>query len=301
MMDYLLKHRNINVAEFRIDKETNNVDYVNILDEKFSPVNIKASEGGKLVSFNNWLINRCIPNSRDGVERLKREYKVNDLKIIMLALYGLSLSDHYWVDREPFNKKWENVNLFDNLNFKYTPYFAEKHGKEWVSLCKCIADKNVELVSADDICKRYGIEKSYEAFVKLGEEKECSDFKNDINTIIIADFLIENTDRHWNNFGILRDGETGKWIGTIPLFDNGYSLWNNDFIDINKASSCLSFEETNIDCLKYVNINSYIKNVPDMIDIFDRAFNKYENSERKNALRGVIKIKQKEIEKSLKS
>jgi len=32
MLEYVLKHRNIDVAEFRIDIETENVDYVNIHD-----------------------------------------------------------------------------------------------------------------------------------------------------------------------------------------------------------------------------------------------------------------------------
>ena len=51
MTEYVLKYRDIDVAEFRIDEQSKNVDYLNILDEDFSPVNNKASEGGKLVSL----------------------------------------------------------------------------------------------------------------------------------------------------------------------------------------------------------------------------------------------------------
>ena len=113
-MEYVLKYRDSDIAEFRIDEQTKNVDYLNILNDSFSPVNSKASEGGKLVSFNGWLVNRCIPNSRDGIDRLKAKYKVNDTRDIMLAQYGLSLSDHYWIDRKPFNYKWDNINLYEN-------------------------------------------------------------------------------------------------------------------------------------------------------------------------------------------
>ena len=374
MNEYILKHRNTEVAEFRIDNETENVDYVNILDNKFSPVNKKASEGGKIVSFNNWLINRCIPNSREGIERLKKEYKINDLKTIMIAKYGLSLSDHFWIDRKPFNKNWESLNLFDNrysdiigrllfdsrlkivgdiksdifdpnattggklkkywkfnennnksylvkggsgerrqepfneyfasllldtLKFNYTPYSIEKIETEWVSICPCIADKNIEMVSADDLRRKYGIGKNYESLCKLANEESCLALKDQLNMMIITDYLIENTDRHWNNFGILRNGETGTWIGAIPLFDNGYSLWNNDFVDINKPSSCLSFDETNEDCMRYVNIRNYISDMPNMAEIFDNAFEKYENIERKNDIRKAIKIKQQEAERKI--
>jgi len=369
--EYVLKHRDTDVAEFRIDKETGNADYVNILDNKFSPVNINASKGGKLVSFNSWLINRCIPGSRDGVARLKKEYSITDLKTIMLLKYGLSLSDHYWIDRKPFDKKWESINLFENrysdvigkilfdphfklvtdikdgifdpnastggklkkywkysendktsylikggsgerkqepfneyfasllfeaLNFEFTPYSIEKHETEWVSVCQCIANNETEMVSADDLRRKYGIGKTYDSLIQLGKENECSGFTDQINMMIIADYLIENTDRHWNNFGILRDGKTGAWLGTIPLFDNGYSLWNNDFIDINKTSPSLSFEDTNEDCLKYVNISNFIKKMPQMTDIFDRAFEKYANDERKNDIREASKTKQREVE-----
>lgn len=40
----------------------------------------------------------------------------------------------------------------------------------------------------------------------------------------ILDFLIMNDDRHLNNFGIIRDVNTLKWIGVAPIFDNGQSL-----------------------------------------------------------------------------
>ena len=40
----------------------------------------------------------------------------------------------------------------------------------------------------------------------------------------LTDFLISNTDRHLNNYGILRDSNTLKAIGFAPIFDNGNSM-----------------------------------------------------------------------------
>ena len=48
-----------------------------------------------------------------------------------------------------------------------------------------------------------------------------------------------------------------------------------------------------------VDIKSYIKHMPNMVDIFDKAFEKYENAERKDAIRKALKIKQIEVEKRL--
>jgi hypothetical protein len=365
---YILKHKNIDVLEFCLDKETQNVDYVKILDDKFSPLNPKASEGGKIVSFNGWLVNRSIPNSREGVERLKKYYKIDDLKQIMLSQYGLSLSDHYWIDRKPFNNKWENINLFENkyndvigrmlfdskfkiveeiedynpnvstggklkkywefdkdeyisylikgssgpyyqepfneyfcsllshnLNFKHTSYTIEKRNGEWVSKCKCIADTEIEMVDAEDLRRKYGINRTYEGLIMLAAQMSFMELKDGLHEMIILDYITENTDRHWNNFGILRNGNTGLWVGVIPIYDNGYTLWNNDFVSIEIPSSCLSFAETNDDCLKYVNISDYIRKSPDMLNIFNTAFESYENIERKKSLKYGISIKQQEI------
>lgn len=48
-----------------------------------------------------------------------------------------------------------------------------------------------------------------------------------INDMIVFDYIIENTDRHFNNFGFMIDNNTRKIIKIAPLFDHGMSLhWN---------------------------------------------------------------------------
>ena len=45
--------------------------------------------------------------------------------------------------------------------------------------------------------------------------------------MIVLDFLIGNEDRHFNNFGLIRNAVTLEWIGVAPIFDCGTSLWYN--------------------------------------------------------------------------
>lgn len=45
--------------------------------------------------------------------------------------------------------------------------------------------------------------------------------------MIVTDYLIANEDRHFNNFGLLRNADTLEWIGAAPIFDSGTSLWYN--------------------------------------------------------------------------
>ena len=232
--EYVLKHLDTPVIEFRIDPQDNNVDYVKILDNTFSPVNETSSEGSKIVSLNNWLINRCLPNSRDGLERLKKEYGIRDIREVVLAQFGLSLSDHYWIDKKPYDKTWKDVNLFENE-------YSEIIGS-------ILFDKKIKIVKG----------------IKIYE---------------------------------YRNPDTTTWIGVIPIFDNGYSLWNNDFIDPNKSSKSLSFADYNDDCLKLVDTAKYLEKIQDMLCLFEQAFENYENNERKNQLKQGIISKQTEIAK----
>ena len=41
---------------------------------------------------------------------------------------------------------------------------------------------------------------------------------------LLVDWLMRNTDRHYNNFGLIRDVETLQ-VRPAPLFDTGASLW----------------------------------------------------------------------------
>ena len=374
---YILKHQDIDVAEFNIDILSNRINYFKIFNNDFSPVNGKENEISQAISFNGWLSDRCIPNSRDGVERLINKYKINDMKQIMLYMHGLSLSDHFWIEKHPFNNKWKDINLFENryddlmanllfdkkmkivddldfngrinpvfttggklkkvwrynkdnnksylikggskkdyqepfneylahlllkeLGFEHTPYHIEKINDEYVSVCPCISDIKTEMISGVDLIRKYAIEKSYNGFLNIGIENGCINFKDEINKMIICDYLIDNIDRHWNNFGIVRDAESGKWKALTPIFDNGYSLWNNDFVDVKLVSESMSFADSNEECLKLTNINDYIKILPDMLKIFDEAFYRYENIERKTELRNGLKERIKEIEKTIEN
>lgn len=54
--------------------------------------------------------------------------------------------------------------------------------------------------------------------------------------MLVFDAVIYNEDRHFGNFGVLRDNHTGKVTGAAPVFDNGMSLFNfampEDFKDL---------------------------------------------------------------------
>ena len=42
--------------------------------------------------------------------------------------------------------------------------------------------------------------------------------------MIALDFILANEDRHFGNFGVLRDAKTLEWLGFAPVYDSGSSL-----------------------------------------------------------------------------
>lgn len=52
------------------------------------------------------------------------------------------------------------------------------------------------------------------------------DFYDDLCSMLVFDAVIYNEDRHFGNFGVLRDNHTGEIIKPAPIFDNGLSLFN---------------------------------------------------------------------------
>ena len=68
--------------------------------------------------------------------------------------------------------------------------------------------------------------------------------------MILFDAICINTDRHFGNFGLLRDNHSGNYTDFAPIFDNGESLLSKTmpdiFIDKSKFKEYIQREEVNI-------------------------------------------------------
>ena len=79
---------------------------------------------------------------------------------------------------------------------------------------------------------------------------------------ILTDFVLTNTDRHLNNFGVLRDSRTLQFVRMAPIFDSGNAMfWDaprlperNDCTEI----SVNSFRKTEMELLKLVTDRSRV-------------------------------------------
>ncbi len=114
------------------------------------------------------------------------------------------------------------------------------------SICKCsyFTGENIELIPAFEVTGGYDPFSDYDGKTELekfidictcyGLEREY--VQSFIDYMLMTDFVITNSDRHWYNFGILRDAETLRFISMAPLYDNGNSMFYDMYSVMNRAS-----------------------------------------------------------------
>lgn len=98
------------------------------------------------------------------------------------------------------------------------------------SVCEDFIDADTELVNAVSInrsMKRRSQYSAYEHFMMACDELGIPGMKEYIDYILVFDFLMANTDRHFGNLGAIRNVNTLEWVGPAPVFDSGTSLWHD--------------------------------------------------------------------------
>lgn len=137
---------------------------------------------------------------------------------------------------QPFHEVLASM-ICDRLGFNHVPYTLDVYRDTVVSKCPCFINKDTELITAHQIrndMKRHDNTDDYEEYIKKLEENGIPNAREKIENMYILDFIIMNEDRHLNNFGIIRDVNTLKWLDVAPIFDNGMAL-NIPYYDENEV------------------------------------------------------------------
>lgn len=105
------------------------------------------------------------------------------------------------------------------------------------STCELFTSKDYSYIPIGFIIKTGGIK-------RVGEFFEQLDMSNEFANMIIFDALIYNPDRHFGNFGVLKNNHTGKYEKFAPIFDNGAGLFSNvlekDITDITTLNNYIN-------------------------------------------------------------
>lgn len=135
-------------------------------------------------------------------------------------------------NQEPFNELIA-TKLYERLLNKdeYVEYSVIFDDDKAISKCKNFITKDTELIPAWKINEYYEFlddEDKYTHYIRCLNNLGIKDAETLTDKMIVCDYIIANKDRHFNNFGVIRDVNTLKFIGVAPLFDNGCSLWYDE-------------------------------------------------------------------------
>ncbi|MBP0955583.1 MAG: HipA domain-containing protein [Oscillospiraceae bacterium] len=191
---------------------------VNFFDNDFSDDMGDVLFGSSVKSVN---FNYSSPdNTSDG--NLQKRWKIADGKRCLMK------SGTSPFRQEPFNEVIASL-ILERLGIEHIPYTLAWMDDKPYSVCNNFVTKTSELISAARVMQirpKANDENGYLHLVNI-----CKSFGIDIvpmlDRMIVFDYIIANEDRHYGNFGLLRDPETLEWIGAAPIFDNGTSLWHD--------------------------------------------------------------------------
>jgi len=308
---FRLMNRDYPVLEFEYDLESHVVTRIGaITDAAHAPLGL-FDERGRVSKreLNYWWRHRAIPASREQVDRLLENLRLDSTLELAEHNFGLSLSDRYWIDDIDSPQHWEDINFFDNdfsddlgiltlgqdssttmerpdyarvnltspnstvggdLRKKwkiidgkrvlvksgvgafnqepynevvatelhrrllepgtYTEYRLLIEDRRVYSACDNILRDDEELVSAYDLIRRRkqrNSESDLMFYVRCCEDLGIRDVMDGLARMFACDYVLANRDRHWRNFGVMRDVETLRGTRLAPIFDTGSCLWSD--------------------------------------------------------------------------
>lgn len=332
---FVLKHKDLDVAMVQADLVTGAIEYVldvYLLEEL--PLGYNESDSQLI----DWWKSRAIPDSRRGIQQVLNYVGEKTNLSLMLSAYGLSLTDHYWL--QPIGKElyWRELNFYENefsdelgslltdsdkididaniSKFSPSSSVIGEMKKKWViegdvrhlmkvnandfgqqsvneiiacrlherlgwdnyvvyklgttrvdgievpcSFCPLFTSTEYELVSAYQLIKNHKVPNDssvYEALIRQAviNGLEEAVIRRQLEYTILTDFILTNTDRHFNNFGFLYGPVQHKLIGMAPIFDTGNSLfYNKEFIPSGRGLldiQVTSFLQKEVELLRFI-------------------------------------------------
>ena len=159
--------------------------------------------------------------------------------------------------QQPFNEVIA-TKIMERLDIPHVPYTLVWNKEAPYSVCEDFVDENTELIPAWRVMmtqKKNNSTSVYQHFVNCCGALGVADVVPFLDRMITLDYIIANEDRHFNNFGLIRNAETLEWIGMAPIYDSGSSLGYDKLpgqMKFEKDVGCKPFKNHHIEQLQLV-------------------------------------------------
>lgn len=236
-------------------------------------------------------------NTSDG--NLKKRWKVIDGKRCLVK--GGSNPFR----QQPFNEVVAD-GIMERLNIPHVPYTVMWNNGAPYSVCEDFVTENTELIPAWRILKTQKKDNNtsvYQHFVNCCEALGIKGAVPFLDRMIVLDYIIANEDRHFNNFGVIRNAETLEWLGFAPIYDSGSSLGYDKMpaqMRSEKEVVCKPFKNHHAEQLKLVSDFSWIdfNNLSDIGELITNVLSAdgAKDYMDENRIRAIIGATQRRIE-----
>ena len=192
--------------------------------------------------------------------------------------------------------------------FNFVKYYIIREGNENYSVCPDFVTPDTEYIPAIHVYRAGEPDidtGGYQHLMNMCTKLGISDIQPMMDYMLSIDYLMGNEDRHFGNFGFIRNVETLEYQGMAPIFDTGSSLYYKSFdedirldADIGVKPFALSQEQQLYYVSSFRDIDiSAIKDFPDEMREIFREFGSHMSERRIGRLCKVMgeRIKQLEI------
>jgi len=131
--------------------------------------------------------------------------------------------------QEPFNEVI-CTKILEKMKINHVPYNLNIINDKPYCLCETFITSDTEFIPASHILnsiRKVHEDSRYEHFLRCCDNLGITNYISDLDKMITFDFIVVNEDRHFGNFGFIRNANSLEWISFCPLFDNGCSFWYN--------------------------------------------------------------------------
>lgn len=183
MSEYILMHKNIEVALMELDENDRNAKPMKISINNREKDHIPIGARMNNIKFINWWQDRAIPKTRQGAKTALQRLGYNSVTNVMIENLALSLNDCYWIKPRHSELTWEEVNLFDN---NFVDLFGELTFNQTEDLDLRKYTKFLSAVSQGEVQKKWCIDKDNHRYLVKGNYGNS--YQQSINEIFASEF-----------------------------------------------------------------------------------------------------------------
>lgn len=223
MKDYILMHKNIEVALMKLDENDANSKpskiYLNKKEQDHIPIGARMNN----IKFINWWQDRAIPKTRQGAKTALQRLGYSSVTNAMINNLALSLNDCYWIKPRYSELTWEEVNLFSN---DFVDAFGELTFNQTETLDLRKYTKFLSAVSQGEVQKKWCIDNNGCRYLIKGNYGNS--YQQSINEIFASNF---HKYQNFNNY-------TPYYFCNIELTNNrkGLGCFSYNFCNENTES-----------------------------------------------------------------